>query len=82
MLVLYLVPMFRGDPKLYIGTKINTIRGFILKSQGGGWYNPPSADMLQKMAQVDEGYRRAVVHDCARTPQKTVPTLILDSINM
>ncbi len=34
MLVLNLVSMFRGHSKLTIGTKINIIRGFILKILG------------------------------------------------
>ena len=55
MLVLILVSMFRGDSNLTIGTKINTIQEFILKSQRGVGTTPPSADVLQNMAQADEG---------------------------
>ena len=56
MLVLCLVSMFTGDSKLTIGTKINIIRGSISKILGGGLLQPPpSADVLQKMAQADEG---------------------------
>ena len=56
LLVLYLVSIFRGDSKLNIGTKLSIIRGSILKISGEvDTPPPPPLDVLQKMAQLDEG---------------------------
>ena len=47
--------MERGDSYLSSSTKIIRIGGLIAKVYGGGGNHPPSVDVLQKMAPVDEG---------------------------
>ena len=47
--------MDRRDTNLYYGTQKTRFAGLISKITGGGGNHPPSAMVLQNMAQVDEG---------------------------